>query len=107
MFAFVVIVCFLLVSTTIVGLCGIYISSHSNNCDNIDTSIYTASSASATADSTIIRCYCNANLVASFTDSTIQSTCSVYLRDIYIEQAIQYVVLITEVVTNIIFGLIV
>ncbi len=63
-----IILLFLGVNSTIVGLCGVYISSHSNDCDSIDTSTYTASSAAATGDSTILRCYCNANLVASFTD---------------------------------------
>ena len=67
-----------------IGLCGVYISTHCNNCDSIDTSIYTASSATATGDTNIIRCYCNANLVASFTDSTIQTACAGYLKDIYI-----------------------
>lgn len=102
-----IILIFLAISTTIIGVCGIYISSHSNNCDGINTSSYTATSAAATGDSTILRCYCNANLVASFSDDTIKTTCNDYLRDIYVEQAIQYVVLITEVVTNIVFGIIV
>ena len=84
LFAFFVILVFLLLSTTIVGLCGIYISAHSNDCDGVNTASYTAASATATNDQRIIRCYCNANLVASFTDSTIQTACADYLRDIYI-----------------------
>ena len=45
--------------------------------------------------------------MASFNDDTIANACSSYIRDIYIEQTIQYVVLITEAITNFIFGFIV
>ena len=106
-FSIFIIVLFLCISCIIVGLCGVYISSHSNNCDSIDTSQLTAAQATATNNETIIRCYCNANLVASFTDDTISTACSNYLKDIYIEQTIQYVILITEAITNFIFGIVV
>ena len=102
-----IIILFLAISCAIVGLCGIYISSHSTSCEGIDTSIYTAQTATATNNETIIRCYCSANLVASFSDDTIATACSNYIRDIYVEQTIQYVVLITEAITNVIFGFIV
>jgi hypothetical protein len=102
-----IILLFLALSCILIGVCGVYISSRSHNCDSVDTGSYTAATATATGDETIIKCYCNANLVASFTDVTIQTACSNYLRDIYIEQAIQYVILITEAITNVIFGFVV
>ncbi len=106
-FAFLIIIVFLAISTTIIGICGIYISSHSNNCDSVDLTPYSASTVSSTGNSTIIRCYCNAHLVDSYTDQTTKTACRDYLKDIYIEQAIQYVVLITSVLSNIIFGFVV
>ena len=81
-FAGVVILIFLALSCTIIGLCSMYIQTHSSNCDGIDTSMYTVNS--LPSDSTTMQCYCNANLVSSFTDSAIQTTCSDYLKDIYV-----------------------
>jgi hypothetical protein len=104
MFAVLIILVFLSASCIIIGLCSVYIQTHSSDCDGIDSSIYTVNS--LPNDAIILRCYCNANLVSSFTDSTIQTTCSDYLKDIYIEQTIQYVIIITSSVTNILFTLI-
>jgi len=81
-FAIVVILLFLTLSCTIIGLCSMYIQTHSSNCDGIDTSIYTVTS--LPNDVIILQCYCNANLVSSFTDSAIQTTCNDYLKDIYV-----------------------
>ena len=67
MVSFLIIILFLALSSTIVGLCGVYISSHSNNCDSVDISGFTATTISSQDENTI-RCYCNANIVASFTD---------------------------------------
>ena len=39
------------------------------------TSIYTAQTVTLTNNETIIRCYCSANLVASFSDDTIATAC--------------------------------
>lgn len=83
-FAFIIILIFLAITCTIIGLCSIYITTHSNNCDGIDTSIYTPTTVTATGSSVILRCYCNANLVQSFTDSGIKNVCGSYLTDIYI-----------------------
>ena len=43
----------------------------------------------------------------SFTDSDVKETCSDYLNDIYVEQTVQYVVILTAGITNFLFGLIV
>ena len=67
----------------------------------------TPAAAIAANDVVIMRCYCNANLFASFSDSAISSACSSYLTEIYVEQAIQYLVIITSSVINILFGLLV
>ena len=47
-FSILIILLFLCLSCAIVGVCGVYISSHSSNCDGIDTSQYTAQTATAT-----------------------------------------------------------
>lgn len=98
---------FLALSCCIIGICSIYISSHSGNCDGLNISSYTTATATASGSTTIMQCYCNANLMESFTDSTIKTACADYLNGIYIEQSIQYVVIITASVTNFLFGLIV
>lgn len=54
-----------------------------------------------------IQCYCDSNLVASFTDDSIKDVCSSYLTNIYASQAIQYAVIIISGITNFLFGLIV
>lgn len=106
-FATLVILIFLAISCAIIGLCSIYISSHSNNCDGLNIASYTATTAVATANPTIIQCFCNAHLIDSFTDSAIQTACKDYLTGIYVEQSIQYVVIITSCFMNFMFGLIV
>jgi hypothetical protein len=72
-FAFLIIIIFLAISCAIIALCSIYISTHSSDCDGI--TIPTDTTTAAASNSTVLRCYCNANLVASFTDSTIKSIC--------------------------------
>jgi hypothetical protein len=97
---------FLAISCAIIGLCSIYISSHSSNCEGV-TIPGTAALANATANSTIIKCYCDSNLVSSFSDSTIKTVCDPYLTDIYVSQGIQYAVIFTSSITNFLFGFIV
>jgi len=106
MFSFLVIVVFLAISCAIIGLCSIYISSHASNCEGI-TIPATAAAAALTANSTIIQCYCDSNLISSFSDSTIKDVCNPYLNNIYISQGIQYGVIFTSSITNFIFGFIV
>lgn len=98
---------FLAISCAIIGLCSLYITSHSNNCEGLNISSYTAASATASGSTLIMQCYCNAHLVDSFTDSTIKTACTDYLTGIYVEQSIQYVVIITSSLTNFLFGLVV
>ena len=105
-FAFFIILLFLLVSCIIIGLCSIYITSQSKNCDGLVVSSYTAATATAAGD-TVLKCYCNAHFVDSFTDSTIKTACDKYLTGIYVEQSIQYVVIFTASLMNFLFGLIV
>ena len=54
-----------------------------------------------------MQCYCSAHLIDSFTDDTIKTACSSYLSDIYVEQSIQYVVIVISSLMNFLFGLIV
>lgn len=63
--------------------------------------------AQASTDPLVKTCYCNANLINSLTDSSIQSYCSSELTSIYIEQGIQYAIILTSAVTNFLFGLVV
>ena len=67
--AILIILVFLIISCTIIGLCSLYIVSYSSNCDNVDVNSYTTVSAVATNSEKILRCYCNANFMSSLTDS--------------------------------------
>lgn len=104
--AFLVILIFLGVTCSIVGLCSIYIASHASNCQNV-TVPSTLAQAQASTDSTAIQCYCDANLVSALSDSDVKAVCSPYLSNIYASQAIQYAVIFTSSFTNFLFGLIV
>ena len=94
------------ISCAIIGLCSIYINTHSGSCDGV-TIPTTTTAASATNNSTVLQCYCYSNLVSSFSDSTISSVCTNYRNGILIAQGIQYGVIATSAITNFIFGLIV
>lgn len=78
-FAFVIILVFLALSCTIIGLCSIYIGTHSSNCEGV-TIPSTAAAAQSSNNSTIISCYCEANLIASFSDQSINTVCSTYSK---------------------------
>lgn len=52
-------------------------------------------------------CFCNANLIASLTDSSIKTYCSAELQDLYIEQGVQYAIIFASTLTNFLFGLVV
>ena len=97
---------FLALSCTIIGLCTIYISTHSSNCDSINVPTSLAA-AQAVTDQATLKCYCNANLFNSFTDAGIQALCASYLKDIYIEQAVQIAITLVSTVTNFIFGVVI
>lgn len=97
---------FLAISCTIIGLCTIYISTHSSDCDSI-TVPSTLAAAMVVTDTSIIKCYCNANLFASFTDVGIQNFCSTYLKNIYVEQAVQLAITIVSTLTNALFGFVI
>jgi hypothetical protein len=106
LFSALIILIFLAVSCAIIGLCSIYINTHSGNCDGV-TIPTSATAASSTNNSTVLQCYCYSNLVNSFSDSAISSVCSSYRTGILISQGIQYGVIATAAITNFIFGLIV
>lgn len=90
----------------IIGLCSIYINTHSGNCEGV-TVPTTAVAANSTGNSTIIQCYCYSNIISSFSDSIISSVCTDYRNGILISQGIQYGVIATSAITNFIFGFIV
>ncbi len=106
LFSALIIIIFLGLSCTIIGLCSIYINTHSGNCDNITIPTTTAA-ASATTDSTTLQCYCFANLIDSFSDTAISTICTNYRNGILISQGIQYGVIATSAITNFLFGFIV
>jgi len=97
---------FLGISCAIIGLCSIYISSHASNCENVVVPT-TYDQAVATADKVALKCFCEVNLINSFSDNAIKTLCSPYLTDIQIAQGIQYAVILTSGFTNFLFGLIV
>lgn len=106
MFATFIIVVFLAFSCTVIGICTIYVSAHSANCDSISVPT-TLVAAQASTDQTVISCYCNSNLLSSLTDVNIKSFCSSQLQGLYIEQGIQYVIIGASTLTNFLFGLVV
>ena len=95
-----------MVSCTIIGLCSIYIGTHSGNCAGL-TIPTTAADAIAANDVIIMQCYCDSNLIQSFSDVTIENACVAYRNDIMIAQGIQYAVIATSAITNFIFGAVV
>jgi hypothetical protein len=105
-FAFLIIIVFLALSCAIIGLCTIYISTHSSDCDSV-TVPSSLTAAQASLDSLAKTCYCNANLITALTDSSIQTYCSGELTAIYIEQGIQYAIILTSAFTNFLFGFVV
>ena len=54
-----------------------------------------------------MQCFCDANLIGSFSDPTLEAACANYRNDIMIAQGIQYAVILTSALTNFIFGFIV
>jgi hypothetical protein len=68
---------------------------------------YTASTATATGNTIVIQCYCNAHFIDSFSDNSVKTACADYINGIAIEQSIQYVVIITASIMNFLFGFIV
>lgn len=102
----ILILIFLAISCTIIGLCTIYISTHSSNCDSI-TVPTTLANALMITDSAVLKCYCNANLFSSFTNAGIQKLCSAYLKNIYIQQAVQLAITLVSTLTNILFGIVI
>ena len=74
-FAALIIIFFLAISCTIIGICTIYVSTHSSNCDSV-TVPSTLAGAQAANDQKVKTCFCNANLISSLTDSSIKTYCS-------------------------------
>ena len=104
MLATLIILIFLAISCAIIGLCSIYINTHSSNCDGITTTA-TVAAARFTTNTTILQCYCYANLVASLSDESISTVCNDYRSGILLSQGIQYAVIGTSAIINFIFGL--
>ena len=104
--SFILILVFLAISCTIIGLCTIYISTRSSNCDSVSVPS-TLAAAKIVTDNAVLKCFCNANLFSSFTDTGIQSLCSAYLKDIYIEQAVQLAITLVSTLTNVLFGIVI
>ena len=64
-FAFFIILIFLAISCSIIGLCSIYIASHASNCQGI-TLPADLTAAQSETNATIVQCYCDAHLVDTF-----------------------------------------
>lgn len=79
----VIILVFLAISCSIIGLCSIYISSHAVSCDGlvIPSNLENAKSVNATGQ--LLKCFCTANFIESFNNADIKSYCSTYLDQIY------------------------
>lgn len=106
LFAAFIIIIFLAFSCTVIGICTIYVSNKSSNCDSV-TIASSLAAAQLLTDQKSKTCYCNANLLSSLTDSGIKSFCSSELESIYIEQGVQYAIIAVSALTNFLFGLVV
>lgn len=102
-FAFVIIIVFIAVCSTLVSLCSIFISVNSINCDGV--TIPTTAQAQVTTNTTEITCFCNSNLF-DFSDSTVQSICQQIFKTIYIENGLQIAAAVISTVTNFLFTII-
>lgn len=107
LFSALIIIVFLAISCTIIGLCSIYISAHSVSCEGvtIPTTLQVANATITTEKEK--KCYCNANFITSFSDDGIKTYCGDLLNQVYAEQGIQYAITATSTIVNILFGVIV
>ena len=105
-FAFLIILLFLAISCSIIGLCSIYIASHASNCQDV-TLPADLTAAQSETNTTILQCFCDSHLVDTFRDNDYKTLCDPYLENIYISQGIQYAVIATSAFTNWLFGLVV
>lgn len=102
-----VILVFLALSCTIIGLCSIYISSNSIDCTNVTIPATVAEAEATITSDTDKKCFCNSNLFESFNSKAIQNYCGSLLNEIYTEQGIQYAIIGTSGFVNFLFGFIV
>lgn len=71
----IIIIVFLALSCTIIGLCSIYISSHSVSCEGVIIPNDLATAKTNLTTEREIKCYCQANLIASINDPAISTYC--------------------------------
>lgn len=102
-FAFIIIIVFIAVCSTLVSLCSIFINVNSINCDGVN--IPTEAQVAATANTTEVTCFCNSNLF-SFSDGTIQNICKEIFKQLYIENGLQIAAAVISTVTNFLFAII-
>lgn len=108
MFSAFIIIVFLAISCTIIGLCSVYISSHSVSCQNVFIpATVTEAQANSTLSDLEKKCFCSNNFLSSLNDNNIKTYCGSLLNDIYTEQGIQYAITATSAIVNVIFGVIV
>lgn len=74
-----IILVFLAISCTVIGLCSIYISSHSVSCEGVIIPSTLADAKSTITTDKDKKCYCNANFISSFNDDGIKTYCSSFL----------------------------
>lgn len=102
LFAFVIIIVFIAVCSTLVSLCSIFINVNSVNCDGV--TIPTLAQAQSTASTTEVTCFCNSNLF-SFNDNDIQTLCREIFKKLYQENGLQIAAALISVVTNALFAI--
>ena len=111
MVAIIVILVFLAISCSIIGVGSIYISSHADDCEGIDIpgSLEKAQEAETNDELTDEqhKCFCNTKFIDSFSDDDILDFCKNHINSIRAEQGIQYGITATSAIVNFIFGLIV
>lgn len=98
---------FIFVSTSIIGLCSIYINTHASDCEKVDTTKLCINTATVTCSTIEKVCFCNKNVFAALNDDALNSFCKSEINQFYISQGIQYAVVAISAITNTLFGFVV
>ena len=77
-----IIVFFLAISCTLIGLCSIYISSHSGDCEGVEFPDTVSEAEDEDLDDTQKKCFCSSNFVSSLSDDGIVDYCGKLMNEV-------------------------
>ena len=106
LFTFFLILLFLAISSSLIGLCSIYVSANAVDCfdQNIPGTLIQAIAASQ--NDLQRKCFCQSKLSEAYRPD-IQNYCGSLLNQLYIENGLQYAVIGVSGLTNFLFGIVV